>query len=306
MPVTLINSGRRPEYLDPEDDPVYQNQKRAQTAESIASLATAYQNYNSNKRDRTLMDELIQNSPAGPLAKARANAPSGAPLSPLETLIFQQQIKNQYPDTSKGYQPKTFEERVKLEQEKAKAKAGAFNSQPLQEGFIRVGNTVKPDPNYFNAEKEMKKLDVKELSEMQKALPKLDQANTTLDQLEKKYYEGLNPDKNPLNARAGGLSRKIAAASGFNPAAKTYMNNKKAFAGLISKGGFGETGVLTQQDIERVTAALPNEYSTKEEAAQAFEEVRSILKAARGRYEDKRKSVLGNKKSENQDPLGIF
>lgn len=153
MPVTLIDSGRRPGYLNPEDEP----ENRARQADAVASLAQAYQNFQSNKRDRRLMDELIQESPTGPLAQARQQAQgggplnrirshfqSGQPLSPMEQLMMKAELEKRFGDP------------YGVEKAKANyynARAGAGGNKPLPEGFIWVNGKPVKDPNYTSPDK---------------------------------------------------------------------------------------------------------------------------------------------------------
>ena len=123
-------------------------------------------------------------------------------------------------------------------------------------------------------------------------LPKLDQADQAVMQLETLFKGGASPDKNPVVARVSGVADYLGAKSGFNPKLNAYLNNRKAFAGLIAKGGFGEAGMLTNQDIERVVSALPGSSSTPEEAKIGFQEVRNLLSSARKRFEDKKSQYL--------------
>lgn len=388
MPVRLYNSEANAGeyYLTPgEADNAYKEKERARKVEAIGKLATAYQEYSLNRRDRQKYNQMmgsgsqieqarqeaasagqpgqpgqpsidvltgpggsqpqvlnqgqlaqqnaangvngeegyvaprpggpmrVKNDPRSRLEMFRARMghglanffSNGGELSPMEKLELEQQFKAIYGDPY-------GKEAAAAEESRAKARyydgqLGAPGGQ-IPEGFIRVNGKLKQDPNFVSADKEMKKLDIAELKKMQETLPKLDQAAATLDQLESVYYKGLNPDSNPVNARLGGPVRTIAAKSGVNPSARTYLNNQRAFAGLIAKGGFGESGVLTQQDIERVVGALPNEYSTKEEAKMAFNEVRNILNSARERYETKKASVFSKPSQSSDsdaDPLGL-
>lgn len=209
--------------------------------------------------------------------------------------------KNQFPDAPGGESlddEKKRSEIMKNQAQAASAQALAANRQTagsqLPQGFVRAGGKVYKDPNYVSPQAEMKKLDVKELSEMQKTLPKLDQASKALGQLETLFYEGFQPTQDPVKARTvQGISAAVSSRAGFNPKGQAYLNNRKAFAGLIAKGGFGEAGMLTDQDIKRVTNALPNEFSTAEEAKTAFGEIKKILSSARKSYEQKRGQVFG-------------
>ena len=75
------------------------------------------------------------------------------------------------------------------------------------------------------------------------------------------------------------------------------MNNRAGFSGLIAKGGFGEAGMLTQQDIERIKKLLPTSSSTAEEAPLAFKEINEILSSARVRFETAKSKYTGVQES---------
>lgn len=136
-----------------------------------------------------------------------------------------------------------------------------------------------------------------ELETMSKQLPKLDQAYQSIGQLEDLYNKGATPDQNPIMARLTGIPDAVRAKMGFNPNLNSYMNNRKAFAGLIAKGGFGESGMLTNQDIERVVSALPSSGSTPDEAKLGFAEVKKLLGAARDRFENTKRRYTGGESS---------
>ena len=227
----------------------------------------------------------------------------------LERLIKKNQAGFDTPEedpyTAKRAKEQAELEKTQAETAKLQAQAATASGQTtLPQGFVRAGGKVYKDPNFVSPQAEMKKLDVKELSEMQKLLPKLDQAGQALNQLEKKYYEGIQPSSSPLQARGGGVFQKAGAGLGFNPSLNRYLSNRKAFAGLIAKGGFGEAGMLTDQDIARVTNALPSEFSTAEESKQAFEEIRTILGAARQRFEKKKAEIFSNDEVIQNFPSG--
>lgn len=142
-----------------------------------------------------------------------------------------------------------------------------------------------------------------ELTGMATMLPKMDQANEAVKILKDQYYSAVSPKsvekgdvKGGISARASGIGESLKAAAGASPDLQTFKNNRGAFASLISKGGFLEAGVLTNQDIDRVLAAVPNEYSTKQEADKGWGTVNEILSAARKRYESGLASVSENRK----------
>ena len=217
---------------------------------------------------------------------------------------------------------KTKADLAKTEAETAKltAEAGAMTSSAtLPEGFVRVGGKVVKDPAYKRnltpserTNKLQDEIDKKELSSMATNLPKLDQAFQAAEQLEDIFYKSVAPASVKKGDVAGGLAARFSgpfksagAAVGANPMLNRYLANRKAFSGLIAKGGFGEAGMLTNQDIERVVAALPNPGSTEQEAAAGFAEIKKLLGAARKRFEDKKAAYFGRNTVADEEPEEI-
>ena len=203
----------------------------------------------------------------------------------------------------KALKLKDIESRIEL-----RDKIGTFGEDPegAPEGFTVVNGRMVKDPAY----KRMPTQDERgveledaiakdELSQMSKALPKLDQADQAAKQLQDLYGQAVDPGSvkegdvmGGLMYRASQIPKTATAMVGANPELNRYSANRKAFSGLISKGGFGEAGMLTQQDIERVASILPNEYSTKEESDIAWREIQALLGSARNRFNEKKDSYL--------------
>ena len=194
---------------------------------------------------------------------------------------------------------------------------GRSSGVETPEGFINVGGKLFKDPSFkrmLTPEERTNKLqdeiDKKELSSMATNLPKLDQAFQATSQLKDLFYGALTPTDVKKGDVVGGIKnrlsgplRTVAATIGTNPQLNRYLANRKAFSGLTSKGGFGEAGMLTNQDIERVINALPNEYSTSKEAEIGFKEVEGILGAARTRFENKKKEYLSRATVADEEPI---
>ncbi len=202
------------------------------------------------------------------------------------------------------WKPKTQQEA--LEFEKAKR---SIDFADLPEGFVSVGGKAYKDPTYKRQPSQEErvselndKVAEKELTAMASALPKLDQADQAVSQLEELFKAGATPDNNPIMARVSGVGDAIKAKAGFNPSLNTYMSNRAGFSGLIAKGGFGEAGMLTQQDIERIKKLLPSSMSTFDEASLAFKEIKQVLGSARQRFEQKKQQYTGQGTSNNQQP----
>lgn len=177
-------------------------------------------------------------------------------------------------------------------------------------GMVPKGTKIIPNSTMQSSEDKIREAVTKsELTSAAGILPKMDQAQEAVKMLKEQYYKGFSPSdvqkgdiKGGLKARIGGLGQSAMSAVGANPDLNVYKSNRGAFASLISKGGFLEAGVLTNQDIERVLKAVPDEGSTKKEADTKWKEVEGILGKARSRYEKKFSNVTGNEeKSKNDD-----
>lgn len=184
------------------------------------------------------------------------------------------------------------------------------NAGNLPEGFVSVKGKTYKDPTYKRQEtqeelsRELKQdIRKKELTQAASMLPKLDQAVQSIDQLEALYHKGATPDKFGLIARATGPFDWIGAKTGINPDLNNYMDNAKAFSGLIAKGGFGEAGMLTNQDIKRVVSALPGPGSSKSEVKGKFSEIRKLLKNARSNFERTKREYIGTEQSNELNNL---
>ena len=66
----------------------------------------------------------------------------------------------------------------------------------------------------------------------------------------------------PMEAAAQGVALHAGALSKSNPMAATYYDTKQAFLGTLSRTLGGERGVLTNQDITRISGALAGFWDT--------------------------------------------
>lgn len=103
-----------------------------------------------------------------------------------------------------------------------------------------------------------------------------------LDTLEENYSQagGATFGEGPL-ARILGKVEDIKGGLGMSDAASLYGNQKQGFAATL-KSLTGDTGVLTDQDFERLQKLLPGLGSTPGEAKGAFNVLRSQLAAKTG------------------------
>ena len=175
-----------------------------------------------------------------------------------------------------------------------------LGSMPDEEGLV-LDSVGKSGPRFIN---QKARLQQKQAESQIKDLPKLDRAFDAVSQLKNQYQSALNPvsiqrGSNPLIGaiRKGfqGASQKAMSVGGANPELNRYLANREGFASLISKGGFMEAGVLTNEDIKRITSILPSEYSTQEEAGMAWDEIEKILSSARQRFESTEGSMFGGR-----------
>lgn len=140
----------------------------------------------------------------------------------------------------------------------------------------------------------------KELSTSLQLLPRLDQAVTAVKNLKELFYKAYTPLSveegdiaKGLAERARGLGARFQAFTGAKAELQAYLKARAAFSSLISKGGFGEAGMLTNQDIQRALNALPSPGDTQEEAAAKWRELENILFSARKRFQEKYKLFTG-------------
>lgn len=239
-------------------------------------------------KGKTLKQERAQQEQENELRKAQAgyyNAQSGAKTDTAQLVEF---LKSQFSGGNGGGTTAGANPSLRLKG----MNVGGMNFEvPQSEEALR-----KERQDKFSDE-----VAKKELTSMATNLPKLEQALQSINQLEDLYYKGATPDKNPILARTTGIPDAVKAKMGFNPELNSYINNSKAFAGLIAKGGFGEAGMLTNQDIARVVAALPTTSSTDKEAKIGFQEIRDLLSSARERYEAKKSAYLGGNQGQQNN-----
>jgi len=132
-------------------------------------------------------------------------------------------------------------------------------------------------------------------------IPKLENAFNAIKQLKQQFDKSAN-SKSVKRGDVGagiankfyGMKKSASAAIGADAELKTYLNNRKSFASLISKGGFLESGVLTNQDIQRVLNSLPDEYSSTEEANAGWREIDLILQSGLENYNKKKEKLFSS------------
>lgn len=136
----------------------------------------------------------------------------------------------------------------------------------------------------------------KELESMAEKLPNLDRATDAISQLKSSFNSAWTPKSIDEDDLVEGIFERLRGASAIpveswtqtNPELHTYLSNVGAFSSLISKGGFMEAGVLTNQDIQRVIQALPKPGYSKERVAMAWKTIDEVMGSARKRFESKK------------------
>ena len=145
--------------------------------------------------------------------------------------------------------------------------------------------------------------------EYKKGVEALGQAKDLVSSLERMWRDVGVTDR-PSAVFAWG-----AAKAGRSVSAKKYLDLSDAFLGNLSRSIAAERGVLTDQDIQRISKILPKigpnptSVDSKAEGEAKVAEIKSILKNAEKRLEEKRritpKNPLGVKEETTKDPLGI-
>ena len=105
-------------------------------------------------------------------------------------------------------------------------------------------------------------------------------AQSMVDQLEQVFTDIKQPESG-LGARLAGFIKKGQAAAGYNKRVKTYESIRQGAASRVIRA-LGEVGVLTDTDVKRSLGLLPSVTDSAEEAADKFNELRTLLQAQMG------------------------
>ena len=108
----------------------------------------------------------------------------------------------------------------------------------------------------------------------ERALMQMSNAESLIDNL-----EGAFNDAGGAKGRVGGAVSGAAARVGLDSPTAAYNAIRQSAVASIARA-FGETGNLSDRDIQRVIVALPNITDTREEAARKFAFLRQQLRAA--------------------------
>jgi hypothetical protein len=122
-----------------------------------------------------------------------------------------------------------------------------------------------------------------------------------VDSLEKAYQAagGGTFGKGP-GARLKGAAEEIKGKVGLNEDAAVYNDSKAGFAATL-KALTGDTGVLTDQDFERLSKLLPSLGSTQKEAVDKFNQLRDQMASKFG--VEKTQTSFVPKTQNNRGPL---
>ncbi len=112
-----------------------------------------------------------------------------------------------------------------------------------------------------------------------KAQQSQEKVTNVFNRLQETFFgeEGTRDDLG--KGRIGGFFSNIAGTLGFNTRVNRFNALRKGAASTL-KSAVGETGVLTDQDIERIIGLIPKPTSTPEEAARGFEDISILLNQA--------------------------
>lgn len=152
----------------------------------------------------------------------------------------------------------------------------------------------------------------KELMSMAEKLPNLERAETSIASLKDLFTKGWQPESVKSGEAAKGVSERIKGLLAIpaqswaqtNPDLRTYLEDRQAFASLLSKGGFMEAGVLTNDDIQRALKSLPNPGDSKEVVDKKWKTLDEVMTKARTNFEKKKSQYIqpkGQSQRQEQD-----
>lgn len=258
------------------------NENSTSTADEVVGLLSAWGNSQKKKR---MMSEVARQAAAGKLEGEYSVDSAG-------------DYKTTYKRPNAKDDAEAEAIRFKLEQARKRAQGGSGGTgNPFSEALDAYPKSYEQDeygnvvPKTFGSRggdliEGNNKIALEELKKYADAMPAIEDTKQLVTQMKAKYDKG-----NPLKAIPGvkplqGLGSSAITALGFNPTLNTYLKDKKAFIGNLSRNLGGEKGVLTDQDVSRISSILPSEYSTAEEAQQQWDEINGIIDSKIKRYGD--------------------
>jgi hypothetical protein len=98
-----------------------------------------------------------------------------------------------------------------------------------------------------------------------------------LDQIELLSNKVITAEE-PTQIPAQFISGEVGAITRFNPDAAVYLSTVEAFGSMLARAA-GEKGVLTTEDVQRITRGLPKLTDTKTVAQSKMQVLRSLYEA---------------------------
>ena len=139
-------------------------------------------------------------------------------------------------------------------------------------------------------------LNKKQAGKLAEILPKLEIAETALDNLIGTFNQAI-PELAETGGEAifsQGPSQTLAKLVGRNEKLRAFDQAKKAFSGVFAKGVFQESGVLTNQDIKRALDSLPNQFDSQESADIKIGILKDLINKAKLNFQNKRDNIAGD------------
>ena len=159
------------------------------------------------------------------------------------------------------------------------AETKASNISPagfqVPEGQVLKGMTISSEgkPSYtYGLEKEGK-AEAPLLQDQMKILTNIEGANSTLNNIETKLKE--------IGSSTGPI---VGTARGYNPydvVAQSVENMVNSLVPGLARGVFGEVGVLTDSDVKRYKALIPNMRTDPKVAQQIMKDLREKLNSTK-------------------------
>lgn len=150
---------------------------------------------------------------------------------------------------------------------------------------VRPEDLAKYNPalveDYNKISKEIKTLESGGEPEVAKDDP-FKMLDTFVNTLEQRYGQAGGGEYGGVGARISGAKKSVKGMLGLDDSAKAYKDAREGFAATL-KSLTGDTGVLTQQDYERLVKLIPGLTSTPGEATIKFEDLRGQLAAKFGK-----------------------
>lgn len=117
--------------------------------------------------------------------------------------------------------------------------------------------------------------------------------DTSLSSLEDMFKKAIpNPSADGSKAIMEGTFQNALSSVGMNEDLRSFNKLKDSMTSLFSKGLFREAGVLTNQDIQRAMASLPEATDSSVTLANKMATLRAIIQTGKTNYEAKRQAYI--------------